>query len=42
MAVVFVGGKWLYKIHPAEGNVMVDVSRCVTVNSRSSLIVIQL
>jgi len=28
--VVFFSGKWLYKIHPAEGNVMVDVSRCVS------------
>jgi hypothetical protein len=29
---IFFAGKWNYKIRPAEGNVMVDVAKCVTVS----------
>lgn len=28
---VFFFGKWNYKMRPTEGNIMVDVSKCVTV-----------
>lgn len=31
--VVFFFGKWNYKMRPAEGNVVLDVSKCVAVSS---------
>lgn len=29
--VVFFFGKWSYKMRPTEGNIMVDVSKCIAV-----------
>jgi hypothetical protein len=29
--VVFFFGKWNYKMRPTEGNIMVDVSKCIAV-----------
>ena len=35
---IFFAGKWNYKIRPAEGNVMVDVAKCVTVSEGKTLL----